>query len=335
MKIELSAGAFALVVAGCSPHGGFGFPDASSDASASSVPGPTCTNAAHYTIDGLFTGYPTYVDPTSTPASPMPRSPFEWESIPPIAGQFTRMYADACATPWGNELYFANDWVTNDVGPIDALCYNRFDFFDEASHDAIEVRVYGDQHIVISKNGVDVTADAAGAAGFASSPNLARPHTIFEFSMFLPSDNSAWFMSPSDPCQPTPPPGPPPNLGDPPATVGTGCEDPSYLLDEPVTARLAFGPSGVAVSRAPDVPRVSGVDAFTTAPGARVILRGRRFGDAPGTITVDGVPAAVLVWTDSRVQFAVPAGVTAGQVVIAGDGFSLEGPRLGVSATAH
>jgi hypothetical protein len=149
--------------------------------------------------------------------------------------------------------------------------------------------------------------------------------------MFLPSDNSAWLVAPSDPCQPTPPTfTPPSDLGNPPPSVGTACEDPGYLYDEPVTALVSFEQAGSppTIQQAPAVPMVSGVDSFTTQPNSRVILRGRNFGSATGTITVDGRTANVLIWTDSRVQFEVPSGTTEGQVTISSTSFTLDGPVL-------
>ena len=70
--------------------------------------------------------------------------------------------------------------------------------------------------------------------------------------------------------------------------------------------------------------------------GDLIYIWGSNFGDSAGTVTVDGQPASVGLWTDSMVQVTVPQAATAGKVVVTAGGHSsntgsfllLEPPRL-------
>ncbi len=294
---------------------------------------PPCSDSP-FTIDGLFTGYTPPTANTATISTPT----YEWAGISSVRGKFTYMYMSSCSTGSADRLNFINDWYTNAVGPIAAKCYNRFDFFDPASTDAIELRVYGDHHVEVYENGTVLSVLAKGAAGFGSSPNVTTPHSMFEFVFDLPWKYQSVQMSPSDPCGSTPPPTPPPPLDGPtPPSVGVECEDPSFMIDEPVTAQLAFNASGVAATIAPNVPRASGLDKFDATSGDRVVLRGRSFGTTTGHVTVGGIDAQVLMWTDSRIQIVVPSGVSPNaKTQISNDGWSVAGPRIvGPTAPAN
>jgi hypothetical protein len=272
-----------------------------------------------FTIDGLFTGFVPSISNTSLDAT-------EWGGIAPVRGKYTYMYTTACSTGSADRIYFINDWFTNAKGAIATQCFNRFDFFDAASQESVELRVYGDHHVEIYENGVPALHAAKGHAGFASSPNVGAPHSLFEFQIELPWDKS-YVMGASDPCSPQPPPPPLPGPTQP--TVGTECDDPTYMIDEPTTLAFSTGANGVATSTAPDVPRALGLDKYDAAPGDRVILRGRRLGATAGHVLVGGIEAQILLWTDSRVQFVVPTGVSSNaQTTISGDGFSVNGPRI-------
>lgn len=314
-------------------HEQFSGDDASPIYEASAPSGPC---SLPFTIDGNFTGYVA----TNPAVAPMFQS-YEWSTVPSLRGKFTYMYSAACASSATSEmLYFINDWFTNTDAPIAPSCFNRFDFFDPGSQDAVELRVYGDHHVTVFANGANVSSSASGAAGFGSSPNMITPHSMFEFVITLPLSlayTNELELYASDPCAGVPPPPPPPPKGTPPPSVGTECEDPSYLLDEPVTARLSFSGGGVVTTPAPDVPRASGLDKYDASPGDRVVLRGRRFGTTAGHVTVDGIDAQVLMWTDSRIQIVVPSGVSPNaKTQISNDGWSVAGPRIvGPSAPAN
>ncbi len=325
-----------LVLAACGHHN-VNPTSSAPDAAVSTSSFPSC-DSVHYTIDGYFTGYPsypTYVDsPVAMASSDPSPAPYEWQSVPHVSGMFTHMYMDGCTASNGNYLFFINDWFRNSEAPVVAKCFNRFDFFNPATSDAVEVRVYGDHRITVLDNGVDVTGSAVGGAGFASSPNVAQPHSIFEFKMFLPGQTTAaapttWTVGASDPCggAPPPPPPPPPN---PPLLSEIECEDPAYLLDEPTMAHVTFGGGGVTTEKAPDAPIVMAFDRYDASPGDRVVARGRRLGTTAGTLSVAGQPAQVLLWTDTRIVFVVPAQSPPNAVtqITGSDGWSVPGPLV-------
>jgi hypothetical protein len=313
-----------------------GFPPVaggSSDASASAF--PACDTVEPYTIDGLFTGFTNETGPVA--ASTKPQSPYEWQSVPYVTGKYTRMYMDGCSEGATHWLFFLNDWHRNVDGPVADRCFNRFDFFDPDSGDAIEIRVHGDGAIDVLKNGVDASAGAIGAAGFASSPTVGEPHSIFEFKMNLPSPLPAttWTVGASDPCGPQPPPPPPPPPQPPPVPPllqEYGCEDPSYLLDEPVMAHVSFAGGAPHTDVAPDAPIVMAFDKFDAVAGDRVVARGRRLGTTPGTVRVGDLPAQVLLWTDTRIVFVVPDGA---RTHIAGPDWDVPGPHFASPSRAN
>ncbi len=328
----LSFAATVAITCGGGDRFRFGQDASTSTSTSGSAPAMPCSDSG-FTIDGLFTGF---VAPSSaTMTSPFALS--EWAGVPSVRGKYTYMYMSACSTGSSYVLYFINDWYTNAKGPIDAQCYNRFDFFDPGSQDAVELRVYGDHHVVVLENGVSAAWAAKGAAGFSSSPNVLAAHSLFEFQLELPWKYQATQMSASDPCSasPPPPPPPPPNAPAPPS-VGEGCEDPTYMIDEPTTVQLAFGASGLTSQIAPSVPRATGLDKYDAQPGDRVVLRGRDFGASPGLVAVDGRDAQVLMWTDSRIQIVVPQGVSPNaNTKIATANWSVDGPRISGPTFAH
>jgi hypothetical protein len=74
---------------------------------------------------------------------------------------------------------------------------------------------------------------------------------------------------------------------------------------------------------APAMPLLSSLSPTRGAAGARVTLTGRRFGARAGRITFSGAEAAVLSWSDTRIQVVVPNGVATGPVQVhAGPGDS-------------
>lgn len=76
---------------------------------------------------------------------------------------------------------------------------------------------------------------------------------------------------------------------------------------------LAGGFTVVAVK-----PTVSGVSPSTGEPGSRVTVTGSNFGPAQGgsTITIGGVEATVVSWSDSKIVVVVPDGAASGAVVV-------------------
>ncbi len=286
-------------------------------------------------VDGRFTGWSNLA---LTRVGDSPRS-WEWSSIPRLTGKFTYMYMQGVqANDGGTRLYFLNDWHRNKQGAIADRCYNRFNFFNQATKEALEIRVFGNQTISVLRDGKPSFEQAKGAAGFYASPNIVQPHSIFEFYIdFAPSEAQAqWMMAASDPCGSQPPPPPPPPEPNAPPTFGTECEDPSYLLDEPMMAAVAIGSGSVSVTPTPEMAFVYAVDKFEASPGQHIVASGRSFGAQPGSVTVGGVSAVVDTWTSNRIRFVVPENVT-GVVPtrFAIGATTVDGPVLTISSTVH
>lgn len=110
-----------------------------------------------HVIDGRFTGS-------------------EWDGTTRLEGLFTDVYMDYR----NGRLYFLNDWRANDEG-IRPDCFNYFQI--RMGLEWIDLKVYGDGHVVVTRDGVDVSENAQGAYGFEPSPRRPDPHTIYEFSL--------------------------------------------------------------------------------------------------------------------------------------------------------
>lgn len=136
-------------------------------------PAATC-GAAAPVIDGRFTGW-------------VGALTHEWSCAPSAAGRFGRLYLRVV----GNSLYALNDWRLRDDLPVCPQMFNQFTLI-VPGQGTWSVKVYGDQHVDVTLNGKKHDA-AAGAAGFATSPNLSRAHAMFEFRIDAPPQ-SPWPM---------------------------------------------------------------------------------------------------------------------------------------------
>lgn len=161
-----------------------------------------------HVVDGAFTGE-------------------EWTGATRLEGLFTDVYMDYRA----GRLYFLNDWRSNDEG-ITPNCYNYFQIRVGTGY--LDLRVFGDGHVEVTRDYVPVELGAEGAYGFGPSPAWSTPHTIYEFSIPLVA-----------------------------AQIDVCCFDPvtssscDQLTHEPVVLSLRTSGAGVEVARyvPPDVPR--------------------------------------------------------------------------------
>jgi len=236
-----------------------------------------------------------------------------------MPGKYAYMYMDVAVVKGERILYFLNDWLLNTEGPVDPTCYNRFDFFSTTG-DTIEVRVFGNHRIAVLWNGIDISAGAEGVAGFGPSPNLPKPHSIFEFQMKAPP-RATWSTSLCDPAEgsPPPPPSPPPPVVSGGVTAGgvtNRCEDPSYLIDEPTVPVLEVGESSFFTSSTVSAsPLAYALDKYRAVPGDRVTILGRSLTGAVAIHSV-GAPRVpeIVAASPTRVTFVVPAGLGEGRV---------------------
>jgi hypothetical protein len=271
-----------------------------------------------YVIDGAFTGW----------SADGGKARDEWSAITPLTGRFTYMYLDARNVNGSNYLYFLNDWHLNQTGAIDRRCYNRFDFFNQKTLEAVTIKVFGDKTIKVFNTGKDVTQDALGAAGFFASPNVAAAHSIFEFRVPLLPDGH-YAVSACDPSGPTPP------------SNNAACEDPAYLIDEPVMIALSIANGAITTDPMPDdAMLVYALDKYDVSPGDSVVASGRNLG-ASGAVTLDwdgamGQPAVVLSWSPTRVTFKVPSGLNGNvETHFSQSTRSVSGPSMSVVCVPH
>lgn len=100
----------------------------------------------------------------------------EWDGAEELEGLFTNVFLDFR----DGRLYVLNDWRRNHEG-IRPDCFNLFTL--RVGLDFIDMRVFGDGHVEVLRNGEAVDLGAEGAYGFHSSADDAEPHSIYEFSL--------------------------------------------------------------------------------------------------------------------------------------------------------
>jgi hypothetical protein len=73
------------------------------------------------------------------------------------------------------------------------------------------------------------------------------------------------------------------------------------------------------------IPVITAVSPAHAPVGAVVTVTGTSFGDAPGTVSFNGVSATPSSWSNTSVGFPIPLGATSGQIVITSNGWSTNG----------
>ena len=74
----------------------------------------------------------------------------------------------------------------------------------------------------------------------------------------------------------------------------------------------------VVAQFASTLPVISSISPDHAAPGSQVTVTGSNFGDTQGssTITIGGLPAGVVSWSDTKIVVTVPVGASSGAVVV-------------------
>jgi hypothetical protein len=109
----------------------------------------------------------------------------EWNVTSPASGMFSDIYAKYCS----GTLHILNDWVHASSMPDNATCYNLFELYtgDGQEHWGIWVWQDPSRKPTVFRNGKDVSDDTtivhAGKAGWGSSPRMADPHALYEFTI--------------------------------------------------------------------------------------------------------------------------------------------------------
>ena len=223
----------------------------------------------------------------------------------PVPGKFGFFYLDVVD---GDSFQFFNDWTLRKGAPICPAMYNLFQFSTGDGRTHWEVRVFGDGHAAILRDGAPFT-DGEGGYFFGPSALESEPHTQFEFRVNGVDTGSLACML-HDPSAPPP-------LYDPSAGGAVpGCDDPDgALVREPTLVKAVLTTSGIK-----DIGPATGATPVTfdnpsPQPGDTVALLGAGFGKASGELEVAGHAVTPLSWAPERVTFQVPNDLI-GEVIV-------------------
>ena len=243
-----------------------------------------------HTIDGLFTDWT------------LDAADYEWASVIPAQGKYTFAYFDYD----GANLYITNDWHLNDAAAVKPECFNLFRAWTAGGQEQWLVKVFGDNTVEITLNGVLVdTLDADGAVGFGPSPLVSGDHSIFELK--LPASPGAFGVQ----------------LHDPGPTFA--CESTPNAL-EPANFQGVLDAVGGTVVTASTHATLWALSVQEATPASSVTVYGSDLGNIQGTVVVGGQVAVVQSWAPDQVSFLVSAAIGAGEVqLITADGFVTNG----------
>jgi hypothetical protein len=140
-------------------------------------------SAFAHTADGAFTAWTKGAER------------YEWFDVRPARGMYSYFYADFD----GSNLWLLNDWFYNDE-KINPDCYNQFGVWTGGGTERWDIRAYGDKRVEVRKDGKLVELGASGVEGgysFGPSPNVDRPHTMYELK--IPAKSGRWGVQLHDP----------------------------------------------------------------------------------------------------------------------------------------
>lgn len=216
----------------------------------------------------------------------------EWDHVRPLRGRFGYFYVEYdCIT---QTMYLLNDWVHRDDAPIGKNCYNLFNI-NCGIAGSFEVKVHANQTITISQNGrpLDVKKmEAKGASGFSSSPNMKKPHAIFEMKIQLPKKKDGYcYLQLCDPGPSFP-----------------NCDNPKEsLTTEPNALRLNLSQKDKYGLKLEDTqPIVASISPWPPQPGKSLTLHGLNFGSHQGKVLFGRTNARIKVWSKYEIQLFPP-----------------------------
>lgn len=257
-------------------------------------------------IDGIFTGW--------KQGAPC----WEWQTEPKVTGVNGIFHIDSSGS---GELRFLNDWHLR-KNPVCPNLYNRFLFSTADGAHGWEVRVFGDSHLTVLRDGVEFVGKAEAAYSFATSPDVAVPHAIFEFR--LPGvELGDLHMLLADPIADSDDPAEKEACLKPKCTYCLKPLPSSLLTDEPTALTAKLTEKGVE-----KVGALSGTVAVVLQPnrassGSLVRVLGIGFGKVAGSVTVGNQAVQVVQWSDTEVQFVLggmkPGGSAAVRLVVQGN----------------
>ena len=210
---------------------------------------------------------------------------YEWAQVEPIVGVYGNMHL-----AFENDyLYVLNDWHLNQDAAVCDDCFNLFRVV--INGDSYDIRVFGDQHIAVLQNGVDISDEAEGATTFMPTPDFPGiPHSIFEFRIpvWLP-EGGTFDMSAHDP----------PN-----GSTGTTEDE---LTEEPTIYKGYITKDGeFTVDGFVDSPIITSLQPNNSNPGDSMVVHGLNLGETAGSVLIGSALAVVEFWTEENVQIEVP-----------------------------
>jgi outer membrane protein assembly factor BamB len=232
-----------------------------------------------HTIDGKFTDW------TQGATS------FEWNDIMPATGKYTYAYFDYD----GKYLYILNDWHENDVSALKPECYNHFIAWTGGGTEMWDLKVFGDGHLEVKKNGAAIPLEGDevdGAVGFASSPLVAAEHSIFELK--FPASPGGFGVQLHDP--------------------GPSFDCLGSMLTEPANFQGSLDVHGGLFVVPSKRLTLWSITPVMGAGGTAFTVQGAKLGTGQGCTLwfAPGLPAAITSWTDTTITGTVPAGVASG-----------------------
>ena len=223
--------------------------------------------------------------------------PKEWDCTQPMAGKFSFFYVRL----EGNRLHVLNDWFLRDIAATLPQQYNLFQFSTGGGKQNWQVKVFGDNHCEVAKDGQPYAA-IKGASGFHASPNVPKQHAIYEF--LLGNDKDTVLPGPvvfknKDPN----------NTGGGGGACGTGMGDDDWLVEEPTVFSADLQPDGTLASTPLPGPVLISFEATMGFTGLAVKVLAAQLGQTEGSIVVTGPSAnevKVLDWTDTALVLSPP-----------------------------
>ena len=243
---------------------------------------------------------------TTLPGSPCSTPPvidgnfghFEWSCAGSAVGLYGHMYA----IYMGGTLYIANDWRLRTDTPICPGMFNQF--WLNMPQGTFDVRVF-EKSIEVRRDGV-LLAGGQGAAGFGPTPDMEKPHAVFEFALpigSLPPQTSI-VMTGSDPCN---------NFLQYASSSGQACPpSAAAMIDEPMcfhmTVEQAYAGLKVEPGDEAKLP-LTGVEPWPLKRGQQATIRGAGLAAGQGaSVRLGGLVADNPAWLGNCVIFHVPAG---------------------------